>query len=221
MAQEEGPREPPPPPFSDGARRALEEGALGFLVENTYGPYDIPGIDRPNVTVKYAKEYEEYGERGGLGKPPIPHAGTAHRNIAHLHYEHTAGTGRGEFSVNYGYGVYDFHFRVARGGEYAGLTAIETRIRIVEKDFRDSEFRDVLIHQATPIAEERQYVFAVDTLRGVGKSMEKYAIDVPYEINPAVEKIKTLAEILKEEYEVKFGPFPEKGQRSFSTPEPD
>jgi hypothetical protein len=221
LTREEGAREPTPPPFSDEAKRALEKGVLGFLVEHTYAsPYDIPGIDRPNVSVKHSRIYEEYEGRawGSPGKPPVPHAGTVHHNIADIHYEHTTGTGRGEFSVRYGYGVYDFHFRVVRGGEYAGLTAIETHIRILEEDSEfDPAFRNAILHQITPLAEERHYIFAVDTLREIGERMGKYGVDLPYWVNldPAAEKIKTLAEIIKEEYEVKFGRFPERGERNF------
>jgi hypothetical protein len=218
LAWKEGPREPTPLPFPDGgfneAIRALKKGALEFLVENTYGPYDIPGIDRPNVTVKYTKEYEEWRAQSWahLGRAPVPNPDNVERNIERLHYEHTTGTGRGEFSVSYGDGVYDFHFRVVRGGEYKGLTAVETHVRIVDKGLGDSEIRNALFHQITPLAEERHLIFAVDTLTDIGETMEKYAINVPYTITPAIEKIKTLAEILKEEYEVKFGRYPERGE---------
>jgi hypothetical protein len=210
-------REPTPPPFSDEAKMALKKGALEYLVERTYGPNDIPGIDRPNVSVKI---YEEYERRawGGLERPPVPHPGTVHRNIADIHYEHTTGTGRGEFSVHYGGGVYDFHFRVVRGGEYAGLAAIETHVRILEKDSEfNPAYRNAVLHQVTPLAEERHYIFAVDTLREIGERMGKYGVDLPYWVNldPAAEKIKTLAEIIKEDYEAKFGRFPERGGRGF------
>jgi hypothetical protein len=220
LAWEEG-KEPLPPPLSMRAERALEEGALGFLVKHTYAsPYDIPGINSPNVTVKYAKEYEE--RRGQnwarLGGSPIPNADAVERNIERLRYEHTTGTGRGEFSVSYGDGVYDFHFRVVRGGEYAGLTAIETHVRIADKDLHKEGIRNGISHMIAPTAEERHYIFAADMLSDIAKNMEKYAayaVDVPYQIYPAAEKIEILAEIIKEEYEVKFGPFPEKDQRSF------
>jgi hypothetical protein len=210
----EGGKEPPPPPFSDEAKRALEKGALGFLVDNTYDPYyfDYPGIRHPDVSVKYTRKYEEYGEWGTLKNPPISHADAVERNVARLHYEHTTETGRGEFSVSYGDGVYDFHFRVVRGGEYKGLTAIETHVRIVDKGSHP-ELSDALLHQITPLAEERHYLFATNVLRVIGKSIEtEYAVGAPSQISPAAEKIKTLAEILKEEYEVKFGRYPERGE---------
>ncbi len=209
-------KEPLPPVFSSGAKEALKEGALGFLVEHTYDPYyfDYPGIRRPDVSVKHTWTYEEYGVRGGLKEPPVLSADTVERNIWDLRYKHTTETGRGEFSVSYREGVYDFNFQVVRGGAYAGLTAIETHVRIVDKNSR-SELSDVLLHQIAPFAEERHYAFAVDTLRGIGRKMERYAADVPYEFSPAIEKIKTLAEIIKEDYEAKFGRFPEKGERDF------
>lgn len=214
-------KEPPPPPFSDEARRALEEGALGFLIKQTYMPDDIPGIDRPNVTVKYTKQYEEYGGWSYRGRPPIPHTNTVEPNIERLHYEHTTGTGRGEFSVSYEYGVYDFHFRVVRGGAYAGLTAIETHVRIVDEDLHQGEIPNGIPYQITPLAEERHYIYAVDTLSDIAKSMEKYAINqryvlnVPYEINPAIKGIESLIEIIKHEYEVNFGRYPEEGEYDF------
>ncbi len=204
-------REPPPPPISDEAKRALEEGVLDFLVKHTYvSLLDIRGIDSPNVRVEYAKEYEERGAGNWTDK--------VERNIAHLRYGHTTGTGRGEFSVSYADGVYDFHFRVVRGGEHRGLTAIETHVRIVDKDLHHEGLPSGVDYRITPLAEERHYIYATEVLRAIGESMEKYAIDVPYEINPAVEKIKTLADIMKEEYEVKFGPFPEEGEREFCSP---
>jgi hypothetical protein len=230
-------REPTPPPFSDEAKMALKKGALEYLVERTYRPDDIPGIDRPNVSVKRSWLYEDYeGRAWGFGtlpdKPPVPHPGTVHHNIEHLHYEHATGTGRGEFRVSYECGVYDFHFRVVRGGEYRGLTAIETHVRVVEQEMPLVDFsirgderhiwqrmdaQDALLHQITPLAEERHYIFAVDTLREIGERMGKYGVDLPYwvNLNPAVEKIRTLAEIIREEYEAKFGRFPERGGRNF------
>jgi len=220
LTWEEGPREPTPPPLSARAKRALEEGALDFLVKYTYTPYEIEGIDSPNVSVEHSWIYKEYEGRawGSPGKPPVPHPDTVHHNIESIHYEHVTGTGRGEFSVHYGAGVYDFHFRVVRGGDYAGLTAIETRVRILEEGSEfDPAFRNATLHQITPLAEERHYIFAVDTLREIGKRMEKYGVDLPYQVNldPAIERIKTLAEVIKEEYEAKFGRFPEKGERDF------
>ncbi len=217
LAWEEG-KEPLPPPLSRRAERVLEEGVLGFLVEHTYAsPYDIPGIDRPNVTVKYAKEYEEHGAQNWarLGSSPIPSADAVERSIERLRYEHTTGTGRGEFSVNYADGVYDFHFRVVRGGEYAGLTAIETHVRITEKDLHEGRTTNGVFHMITPTAKERHYIFAVDILSDIAKNMEKHATIAPYKIDLAAEKIETLAEIIKEAYEVKFGYFPEKDQRDF------
>jgi hypothetical protein len=220
LAWEEG-KEPLPPPLSWRAETALEKGVLGFLVKHTYAsPYETPGINRPDVTVKYAKEYEERGAQdwARLERPPIPDVDTVERNIEYLRYEHTTGTGRGEFSVSYGDGVYDFHFRVVRGGEYAGLTAIETHVRIADKDLHKEGIKNGISHMIAYTAQERHYIFAADILSDIAKNMEKYgayAADVPYQIHPAAEKIEILAEIIKEEYEVKFGPFPEKDQDSF------
>jgi hypothetical protein len=209
-------KEPLPPPFSDEAKRALKEGALGFLVGHTYDPYyfDYPGIRRPDVSVKYTWKYEEYGVWGGLKEPPVLHADAVERNIWHLRYEHTTETGRGEFSVIYGDGVYDFNLRVVRGGAYAGLTAIETHVRIVEKN-PEAKLSDVLLHQITPLAEERHYLFAANELWSIGRNIERYAMDLPYQIDPAAEKIKTLAEIIGEEYEAKFGPLSERDDHDF------
>ncbi len=147
----------------------------------------------------------------GRGEPPLLNADVVERNIWHLHYEHTTGTGRGEFRVDYGAGVYDFHFRVVRGGEYAGLTAIETHVRIVEKD-PDRELSDALLHHITPLAEERHYLFATNTLHRIASTIERYAADVPYQIAPAAEKIRALAQTIEEEYEAKFGRYPEGGE---------
>ncbi len=204
-------RESLPPPISDEAKKALEEGVLDFLVKHTYvSLLDIQGIDSPNVRVEYAKEYE--------GREAQSWTDRVEQNIARLRYEHTTGTGRGEFSVSYADGVYDFHFRVVRGGEHRGLTAIETHVRIVDKDLHHEGLPSGVDYRITPLAEERHYVYAEDVLREIGKRMEKHAVDAPYEIDPAIEKIKTLAEIIKEEYEVKFGPFPEGGEREFCSP---
>jgi len=83
--------------LTEEAEEALRSGkALEFLVERTYIEGDIPGINSP-----------------GIRRLPQGFV-----------WEHTTATGRGHFKLESAPGRLDFRFRVERGGEYLGLTAL-------------------------------------------------------------------------------------------------
>ncbi|MGC8817692.1 MAG: hypothetical protein ACP5PX_07950 [Candidatus Hadarchaeum sp.] len=185
----------PPPPLSEEAAEAIKNGALPFLVKHTYYPEEILGINSPDVKVKYREFTPPH-------PPSLAYPDNTERNIEYIYYEHITGTGRGHFMVSYGYGQLDFHFRVERGGEYQGLTAMEAHLRLTD------EGKSHLVHQITPLAEERHYEYAVDLLAEIGRNLEKHTRDhtvAYYEVMPMVEKVQSLVEAVKEEYQAKFG----------------
>jgi hypothetical protein len=136
----------------------LEDETLATLTEHTYIPGAIPGIDSPGVR-------------------KLPYGG--------LKWGHTTTTGRGRFSLETGPSRVEFRFRVERGGDFIGLTAIEVYLLLQGDDV-------IVNHQLTPLAEERHREYAVDVLLGIAEELRRVP-GAPTEAHLVAERLEALA----------------------------
>ncbi len=110
----------------------LEGDTIAELTRHTYMKDDIPGINSPGVKV---------GQYGCV-------------------WHHTTATGRGSFTIESAPGRLTFGFRVTRGGNFKGLTALEVIVELLGDEVTAN-------YSVTHLAEERHIEFATDTLLGV------------------------------------------------------
>jgi hypothetical protein len=141
----------------------LEDEPLATLTEHTYVPGAIPGIDSPGVR-------------------KLPYGG--------FRWEHVTVTGRGRFSLETGPSRVEFRFRVERGGDFIGLTAIETCLLLQGED-------TIVNYQVTPVAGERHREYAVDVLLGIAGELRRVP-DAPAEAHLVADKLTTLAQAVSE-----------------------
>jgi len=110
----------------------LDGEVINFLTKRTYFGDEIQGIDSPGISrIRYGHTWS-----------------------------HTTGTGRGRFELESAPGRLSFGFRVVRGGDFKGLTAVEVVIELVSGGVTAR-------HAVADIAEERHVEFAQDVLLGV------------------------------------------------------